>query len=432
MAMLPVSVSLDEVMAAREARAMKIKSLLKEYSCPVVCMTMNMVGDIKVTGLSRAAFSVMSERLKGALSPLSSFTNLSPCGDEAYFAVNMPPERVKAIACAFENTEHIGRVLDIDVFDLNGEKLSRGEPRKCLICGELAMVCSRSRAHGVETVRTATNDRFCRFLASVIAQYAHEALLAEVDATPKPGLVDRLNSGAHSDMDLNLFYKSSNSLYGYFRDVAYHAFTRSDTDGLMAELRLFGIEAERDMLEVTGGVNTHKGAIYSMGLLCAAVALVLKRGGSYDEITDTAARLVSSENEKISDNTNGRAVYKKYGKQGARGEAKSGFPTVVYAVNALRKYGELDKNTASVFALIDIMTVLDDTNVLHRAGDEGLSYMRSRAKATCELPYDERMAASFDMDRCFIERNISPGGCADMLSAALFLREAERLFRKMQ
>lgn len=420
--------NLSEVMNARELRAQKIKQLVESGAPTVVCFTMNMIGDVKATPLSRRAFLMLSNELKNTLNTSSYSLNIANTGDEAYFVVPIEPEQTKSIACRFENREFIGRLLDIDVFNNNAEKLSRDTKRLCLICDRLAMECSRSRAHGVDSVRNEATRRFRMFFSKTIASVAYEALLAEVDATPKPGLVDRLNCGAHSDMNIDLFYQSAASLRNYFFDIAYTAMTNEECSlsELMRYLQKLGIKAERDMLNVTQGINTHKGAIYTIGLLSAAAALLISAGRSLDDTIFMAAELAKSLEPTSNENeSHGQTVLRLYGKQGARGEAMCGFPTVRLAIDVLNNYTDcgLDENTSAVFTLIEVMSVLDDTNALYRGGETGLNYMQTYAKRILTLPIEERMISVLEMDRQLIERNISPGGCADVLAAAIFLRK---------
>ncbi len=423
-----VSVSLTEVMNARESRAQKIKQLIGYGASTVVCFTMNMIGDIKATPLSRRAFLMLSDELKNAMNAISCSLNIASTGDEAYFVVPIEPEQTKSIACRFENKEFAGRLLDIDVFNNDAEKLSRDTKRLCLICDRPAMECARSRAHGVDSVRNEANHRFKMFFSKIISSIAYEALLAEVDTTPKPGLVDRLNCGAHSDMDIDLFYRSAASLRRYFFDIAYTAMTNEygSLSELARHLQKLGIKAERDMLNVTRGINTHKGAIYTIGLLSAAAALLISEGRLLDDTIFMAAELAKSlEPVSIENDSHGQTVLRLYGKQGARGEAICGFPTVRLAVDVLNDYANcgLDENTSAVLTLIEAISVLDDTNALYRGGEMGLNYMQTYAKHILTLPIEERMLSVLEMDKRLIERNISPGGCADVLAAAIFLRK---------
>jgi len=174
----------------------------------------------------------------------------------------------EALAVELETARPAGRLLDLDVIGIDGEKLSRGTPRACLVCGGPAGPCARSRAHGLSAVREATESLLRDFAVSRLGELAVEALIFEVDLTPKPGLVDRRNSGAHRDMDRAMFHRSARALESYFRQAVLLGMERSDC---MPALQAAGLAAEETMLAATGGVNTHKGAIFSMGILaCAA------------------------------------------------------------------------------------------------------------------------------------------------------------------
>ena len=184
---------------------------------------------------------------------------------------------LKEAACAIEDGTELGRLFDMDVLAPDGGKLDRPTPRTCLICERPAKDCARSRTHTVAELQRRTHELLTEAInthdAQTAASLAVRALLYEVCTTPKPGLVDRVNSGSHKDMDIFTFMSSSAALWPYFaqcvrvgRDTA--ARPAPET---LAALRWPGKLAEGTMLSATGGVNTHKGAIFSLGLACAAV-----------------------------------------------------------------------------------------------------------------------------------------------------------------
>ncbi|MBQ9535913.1 MAG: triphosphoribosyl-dephospho-CoA synthase CitG [Clostridia bacterium] len=260
-----------------------------------------------------------------------------------------------------------------------------------------------------------------------IALLARRALLEEVDATPKPGLVDRENNGAHTDMTRELFIKSAEALTPHFRRFAAMGADSAGISGqeLFALLRTAGLEAERDMFAATGGVNTHKGALFSIGLLCAAAGRLprLREPRSVDSLCSCVALMTRGvcRRECGEGETHGLRAFRNYGARGARGEAESGFASVRsfgYPVlrEALRS-GE-DKNAAHVRTLLSLMANVDDTNVLARAGAEGAELVKRRSR---ELLADFSPEGARELDRALTEKNISPGGCADLLAISIFL-----------
>ena len=233
-------------------------------------------------------------------------------------------------------------------------------------------------------------------------------------------------------MDLALFYRSAAALKPHFARMAALALEQYEAapETLMAALRTEGLLAERAMFAATGGVNTHKGAIFSMGLLLAGKALALRRGG---DAASHAAALAQSDMEAelrragTCPETNGEHIYARYAVRGARGEAAEGFPAARAAAEryaAYRKDGK-SENDALALTLPHIMAGLSDTNLLHRGGEEGLRFAQEQARAVLALPEAERMPALAALDAEFIRRNLSPGGSADMLALAALLYALE-------
>ncbi len=252
-----------------------------------------------------------------------------------------------------------------------------------------------------------------------IAKLARTALEREVLLTPKPGLVDAANSGAHRDMDKDTFLRSAAALEPWFLRMARAGrdLVPRSPSALLAGLRPLGLEAEADMYAATGGVNTHKGALFSLGLLCAAAGRLTAQGREVtpETLCDLAAQMTAgiTARELQGRETHGLAAHARYGAKGVRGEAEAGFPSVRQLALPYLK-----QKDGAYLALLSLMAHVHDTNVLHRAGEEGLVWLQSRAKALLE---DFSLRQLEQLDRDCIEKNISPGGCADLLAIAFFL-----------
>lgn len=261
-----------------------------------------------------------------------------------------------------------------------------------------------------------------------IGALARLALEQEVLLTPKPGLVDQCNSGAHRDMTAETFLCSAAALEPWFVQLASLGAEQAALSPAAAlpALRSVGRQAETAMFHATGGVNTHKGALFSIGLLCACAGRLNALGQSVtaEKLCALAAETVSgiSARELHGNNSNGLRVYAATGANGVRGEAESGFASVRrYALPWLLKTQD---ETAQLRALLCLMSHVEDTNVLHRAGTAGLQWLQRRAAETME---HFSVSAVKALDGECISKNISPGGCADLLAIALFLVQAERL-----
>lgn len=274
-------------------------------------------------------------------------------------------------------------------------------------------------------------------IADWLGQKAEEALLEELYATPKPGLVDRYSNGAHKDMDLPLFEKSAGALKPFFSQMAELGYLcDKHPSGMFPELRKLGIEAENAMRKATGDINTHKGSIFSLGILCAAAGYCYHWNGyaamhnlirtEQEMVRKTLAEELSTLGEKEK-KSHGEMLYKKYGIQGARGEALNGYPSACKTglpvlLEGIRK--RQDWNRIKLQVLLSLMAQVDDTNVLFRTDEKTLE----EAKQAAEHFLNEGGAYRKDglqklelMDEEFTRKNISHGGCADLLAVTLFL-----------
>jgi triphosphoribosyl-dephospho-CoA synthase len=290
-----------------------------------------------------------------------------------------------------------------------------------------------------------TKDEYAHFIASL----AQRAILYEVSTTPKPGLVDRIDSGAHNDMDFFTFMASSSALYkGLYDCVAEgYSFEENDDTKLLTKIRIPGINCETSMFQATNGVNTHKGIIFSMGILCAAVGRLYRKNG----LTNMRAELILDEVKKIcfglTDRdfkevikkeklTHGESLFKRYGFKGIRGEVESGFNTVlVNAVPVLRHWKDkkiLSLNDLFLDILLKLMAESEDTNVIIRGGVESYSYIKSISKNFIKsggMKQPDAFIKLQNMNSEFIKRNISPGGAADLLAVAIFLGILEGIIK---
>ena len=263
-----------------------------------------------------------------------------------------------------------------------------------------------------------------RYIA--VGQQALRALMTEVCITPKPGLVDRANNGAHKDMNIFTFIDSATALFPYFCDVAeYSQKYEGELEDLLPELAPIGIKAEEAMFRATGGVNTHKGAIFSLGILCAA-AVSKKRPLSEACALIAKSRTRGRTNDPVT--TNGERIYTQYGISGILGEAAAGFPNVFdVALPVLRKQVEAGSSLeeAGVAALLHLIASVDDTNIIARRGIDGLRQIQKEVgdKISSFTNPNQYIAYAEELDERFIGQNISPGGCADLLAAGLFVLE---------
>ncbi len=421
------------MLAARERRAALQQDALAEYGGPLLCFTMNLAGPVKRSPLADFAFLAGERMIAGqGWEPRRHIRLCQPTGCEALYAFDIPAPKLKEAAISMEDALPVGRLFDMDVIGPDGMKLSRREQRPCLVCGGPAALCARSRAHSLGLVQAAAGALQADFAADSLAMAAHWALLDEACLTPKPGLVDGANAGAHQDMDLATFEKSAGALLPYLRKAVRLGLENAAYAPAMAALRQAGLEAEQAMLAATGGVNTHKGLIYSLGLLLCGLGQSL--GGAGENYILHAKRLAcvglaeALQKAKRAPQSHGERIYSQTGLLGARGAAAAGFPSAVKAHEALRAARKnLPENAARITALLTCMEELEDTNLLHRGGEAGLRFVQGEARRILALPPDAQslLCAVRELDAACISRGLSPGGSADMLALALFLDRVE-------
>lgn len=290
-----------------------------------------------------------------------------------------------------------------------------------------------------------TREEFAHYTASL----AQRAILYEVSTTPKPGLVDRDNSGSHKDMDFFTFMASSSALYKGLYDCTMEglSFESEMSTELLDRIRTPGIQCEKTMFEATGGINTHKGIIFSLGIICAVVGKLYRHSNReifiIEDITNEVKKLTKGlterdfkgiENKTVL--THGERLYKEYGFKGIRGEVESGFPSVCKnALSLLIKWKEhkqLSMNDMFLEILLQLMAESEDTNIITRGGIENLHYVRRLSKEFLTdggLKQPDAKKKLQNMNEEFIKRNISPGGCADLLAVTIFLGMLEGIIK---
>lgn len=421
-------VTLSQVLAAREERVMEQQRMLTQWRCPVISFVMNIAGPVKDSPLVRRGFSEGIRLLEKALpteAVLETKLTHNDTGSVGMYAVNLDAGTLKSICIAIEESSSLGRLFDMDVLDVNGQKLDRPNSRSCIVCGAPGKNCAARRAHDVPTLQAVTGQILTDYFAEAIADAAVQSLLEEVSLTPKPGLVDRRNNGSHKDMDLSIFIASAHALRSYYREC-FTIGTQMPQNDIFPALREAGLRAEQAMYQATKGVNTHKGAIFTMGILCGSIGALFAADPHFDTgaIFRQAAHICAASLEKelanASGNTAGEQLYLSHGIAGARGEAAKGFPSVQQALGFYHKQitSGAEKNEALLRTLLHLIAFVEDTNLLHRGGPDGAKWAALAAASILPSPTTSQLEA---LDDAFISKNLSPGGCADLLAAVIFL-----------
>lgn len=279
------------------------------------------------------------------------------------------------------------------------------------------------------------NNEFCIYISKLVTK----SMLYEVSTSPKPGLVDRNNPGAHKDMDFYTFLDSSIALIDYFYKctMAGIEFLEEDYTLLLKKIRPIGVEAENNMFSATGGINTHKGLVFSLGIISSVAGVLFKKTGriyfdskEISDITKLVSKGITEELEHLDLKeklTYGENLYKKYGVKGIRGEVEEGFKTVLlYSLPTLKDFIKNGNhiNDILVQVLMHLMANTEDSNVLGRHDLEVLELVKNKARtALSHGGYFTTHGKLYiqEMDKYFIGKNISPGGSADLLAITIIL-----------
>ena len=242
----------------------------------------------------------------------------------------------------------------------------------------------------------------------VVSKQAVMSLKKELATTPKPGLVDHADNGAHQDMDYALMLASIDALEPYFDLLAQHGFDNDEPDAQV--IRQIGIDAEAAMLKATRGVNTHRGALFSMGLAIVAAAQSLRSGKDWAEVVKAIAAQIPTGH-----NSNGAKAREQYKAKGALDLAREGYSELTNSWLPAYRNASAD---AELKTLLLIMSQLDDTNVIHRVGYDKAQQVKRDAK---EIYENFNLIKVEELNRRFNRENISPGGAADMLALTFFI-----------
>ena len=473
-------VRLSEMLAAREKRAARQQKMQEECKLPLISFTMNIAGPVKDSPLIRRSFSYglteLERALRGAgLRPVCRLLRRAVTGPEALFAVRGEAKELKRLCLQVEEEKPLGRLFDLDVLDEKGVKLDRAdfgkEERGCIVCGAVGRGCASRRLHSLAELQEAQErlmrEHFNELDGEQIAARASAALRQEVMTTPKPGLVDQNNTGSHRDMDLGTFTRSIAALHPFWKRFF---LIGRETAGLspaetFRELKPAGVEAEAAMRQATGGVNTHKGAIFTLGAICGALGRLWPVACAHpvwDEQTSGRERMAGERINRLlaecqamvreaaamdfealralegkaaanpavaaaaAPLSHGETAYLRFGLTGARGEAAAGFPSLTETALPVLREGlakGFSLNDAAAVALVHLIARGEDTNLIARGGREGATWAVEAARYLIRRnPYPGPEGIGI-LDRAFRDQNLSPGGCADLLALALFLQE---------
>lgn len=252
-----------------------------------------------------------------------------------------------------------------------------------------------------------------------LAQQAVIALKWEVSFSPKPGLVDAISNGSHMDMNIDLFYRSADSLLSGFEEMIRVSYQQPLDVKLREEIGRIGRIAEKNMFKATNGVNTHKGAIWSLGLLVSVISSL--QTDDLEQILTGVKKLSRLQDKFVTKTkTHGMVTQQKYALTGAKGEAQSGFVNVS---KALSFQAESDTYDTWMRRLLVLYSNVNDTNIVYRSNLQTLQEFQRLSSEIVRSSTSVIDNPQFKTLQTFTkEKNISPGGCADLFAASYFLK----------
>jgi len=438
--------TLDAILRAKEERAFKQKELLSRFpKASLISLSINIPSSIKLSHEAVVVHecahqSILSLLEEEGIELLYCETKIAPTGAESLFTCKAEAKVLKAFTCKLENTHPLGRLMDIDVLDFTGAVLSRsalGFPkRQCFVCDDEAQRCARAQKHTYRELTLHINALVEKHaFANSIALWCERAMKTEVELTPKPGLVDRANSGAHRDMDIHTFYASIGAIKPFvvqwIQTAQMHV--TEDAKQSFVRLREIGIACEKAMFEATKGVNTHKGMIFCLAVLCGAIGRLKVSKQSFTckrlqaQMQALCDNLVEDDLLHVKPNSAGTRFFYETGSAGIRGIAQSGFAIVFeqalpFFKACKREEGE---EIALKKTLLLLISLLDDSTLWSRGGVEGLHYAKTRADellhVKSEIKKLDELLNDFDADMTL--KNLSPGGSADLLAMTWLLAQ---------
>ena len=435
------AVALDDILAARDARVARQQAMLAQGGV-LLSLTLVAPGAVKRSPLLDAIFAAALAALRPLVDDARArIEAVDDSGHHALYLLDGEARDWKTRMLALENRAPLSRLWDIDIIDRDGVAVSRRDlglpPRRCLICDDDAKTCARERRHDIAALQADIARRYrLHQQAQSIADTMRQALITEATLTQKAGLVDAAHNGGHHDMNLALFLRSADAIAPYLGDCAATGMTFAGhpaSPALLAAIRPIGLAAEAAMRAATGGVNTHKGAIFAFGLTAAALGKRLAEAGRATladvqaDVRAICAELLA-ELHQSGDDSAGKRGYARHGISGARGEAASGFATV--SAHALPLYqqelaADGNERRALHVALITLYAVNDDSTTLARVGLDGLrahqhwarQLLADRATLADETRLADAIAA---YARDCAARRLSAGGSADLLALTVW------------
>lgn len=410
---------MNEILEAREARSLLVKEKYRGF--PLLVIKANTPGTNKNPPQAYFLVDYFARIVKEKF-PVSKI-EFYKSADGPYWLVEFSKiENFKADLIKIEDNHPLGRLIDLDFYLNPTESESRLalnlNPRKCLICSDAAMHCARSQKHSLQDLNQKIDSIILEYLLQTIRPLIDEAITMEAELDPKFGLVTKVTSGSHPDMDYALLMRAKTAILEPLLEMFALGY-REDLLLAFQKARLIGLDAEAKMYQVTANVNAYKGLIFVFGIVLVALGNVFR---DYCFDIFTRVKKIGTEVEKdfskLTDSTSGMKAFRKYGIKGIRGEVINGLPNVQKALKTLQDFSR----ETLLMTLIGLIRDVEDTVLLKRA--ESLDrYLYYRKLIGSITTFDEERIEEITAE-C-IRNNLSFGGSADLLIVTIFLKKVE-------
>jgi holo-ACP synthase/triphosphoribosyl-dephospho-CoA synthase len=437
--------ALEELLSAREERSL-LRLNICEKSGAAVSLNLNIPGIPKLNPVYNQFFQHCIIQLKNwllanrVIIDHENEMEVEHAAGNFYIAGVKSGEKntayLKQITEKFELNHKLGRFIDVDVSDENGNIFSSGKLKECFYCKEHpAIECMRKKRHPIQLLREFQQRQIQTYLREIrleqlkhkIVSVAIRSVFYELSLTPKPGLVDASGNGVHNDMNFKLFIDSTAVISTYFMHLflAGYECETAEIKNALPIIRNIGLIMEREMFLQTKGINTQKGIIFLMGISLFSVGHLMKEKDIFDQelfvntVKTLCLNLVQDEFAvQKGALTHGELCFKNHQIGGVRHEAELGFPSVfLHALPLIEKEQNTD-NEVLFRTLLTLMSVVNDTNVLYRSDLQTLSLLQNLSRQVAD---NFTMKAYAEIISFCRENNISPGGSADLLSITIFI-----------
>ena len=414
----------NQILKDREKKKILINQLTKQYN--VVCLKANIPGLYKNIYYAKIIISYFDKKLKET-GYYNKYTYKSHDGTYVlytYDKLHSDVRYLKARMMELEDSEPIGRLVDLDVFGSEPVSLSRSDNsrRKCLLCDDLAVNCARSRRHSYEDLMKRIEEIVFSKVKEDIAYSINCAMEKELELPYKFGAVCKYNSSSHNDMNYHIMVKAKDAIIPYFISMFDVGLKTKSLTKVFNKIRIIGLETESAMYKSTNGVNCYKGLIFSLGLIVAAMGYDITHNYNFDNIFYNITKMVKDiDNDYSIYHSNGIDAFKEYNFKGAREQAKD-----CYKIVKRSYYYTTGSTTIDLLkTLIFIISNIDDTVMLKRCGSiEKYNQVKEMIKnINISLLDQENYNEVIKINEYCINNNISTGGACDLLICTIFLKE---------